>query len=67
MPVLIILNGKGRTASWCVGFRFLVNIVQSDVKAVPLLCEAAVVELLALLLTLDHYQSLKAACEIVKL
>lgn len=49
---------KGQTASWCVGF--LMNIAQSD-EAVPSLREAGVVELLAPLLTLDHYQSLKAA------
>lgn len=49
---------KGQTASWCVGF--LMNIAQSD-DAVPSLREAGVVELLAPLLTLDHYQSLKAA------
>jgi hypothetical protein len=49
---------KGQTASWCV--RFLMNIAQSD-EAVPSLREAGVVELLAPLLTLDHYQSLKAA------
>lgn len=49
---------KGQTASWCVGF--LMNIAQSD-DAVPFLREAGVVELLAPLLTLDHYQSLKAA------
>lgn len=49
---------KGQTASWCVGF--LMNIAQSD-RAVPSLREAGVVELLAPLLTLDHYQSLKAA------
>jgi len=49
---------KGQTASWCVGF--LMNMAQSD-DAVPFLREAGVVELLAPLLTLDHYQSLKAA------
>jgi hypothetical protein len=49
---------KGQTASWCVGF--LMNIAQSD-EAVPSLRDAGVVELLAPLLTLDHYQSLKAA------
>lgn len=49
---------KGQTASWCVGF--LMNIAQSD-EAVPTLREAGVVELLTPLLTLDHYQSLKAA------
>jgi hypothetical protein len=49
---------KGQTASWCVGF--LMNIAQSD-EAVPTLRESGVVELLAPLLTLDHYQSLKAA------
>ena len=49
---------KGQTASWCVGF--LMNISQSD-EAVPTLRQAGVVELLAPLLTLDHYQSLKAA------
>mmetsp|Transcript_5467 Transcript_5467/g.8336 ORF Transcript_5467/g.8336 Transcript_5467/m.8336 type:complete len:1123 (+) Transcript_5467:93-3461(+) len=49
---------KGQTASWCVGF--LMNIAQSD-EAAPHLREAGVVELLAPLLTLDHYQSLKAA------
>lgn len=49
---------KGQTASWCVGF--LMNIAQSD-NAVLALREAGVVELLAPLLTLDHYQSLKAA------
>ena len=52
---------KGQTASWCVGF--LMNIAQSD-EAVPGLREAGVVELLAPLLTLDHYQSLKAAMAI---
>mmetsp|Transcript_22810 Transcript_22810/g.49412 ORF Transcript_22810/g.49412 Transcript_22810/m.49412 type:complete len:1251 (-) Transcript_22810:187-3939(-) len=52
---------KGQTASWCVGF--LMNIAQSD-EAVPSLREAGVVELLAPLLTLDHYQSLKAAMAI---
>ena len=36
------------------------NIAQSD-EAVPTLREAGVVELLTPLLTLDHYQSLKAA------
>ena len=49
---------KGQTASWCVGF--LMNIAQSD-DAVLTLREAGVVELLTPLLTLDHYQSLKAA------
>ena len=49
---------QGQTASWCVGF--LMNIAQSD-DAVPSLRNAGVVELLAPLLTLDHYQSLKAA------
>ena len=49
---------KGQTASWCVGF--LMNMAQSD-DAVPSLRESGVVELLAPLLTLDHYQSLKAA------
>lgn len=49
---------KGQTASWCVGF--LMNMAQSD-EAAPFLREAGVVELLAPLLTLDHYQSLKAA------
>ncbi len=49
---------KGQTASWCVGF--LMNMAQSD-DAAPFLREAGVVELLAPLLTLDHYQSLKAA------
>mmetsp|Transcript_5672 Transcript_5672/g.11793 ORF Transcript_5672/g.11793 Transcript_5672/m.11793 type:complete len:1367 (+) Transcript_5672:298-4398(+) len=49
---------KGQTASWCVGF--LMNIAQSD-DAVPALRQSGVVELLAPLLTLDHYQSLKAA------
>lgn len=49
---------KGQTASWCVGF--LMNMAQSD-EAAPYLQEAGVVELLAPLLTLDHYQSLKAA------
>ena len=49
---------KGQTASWCVGF--LMNISQCD-EAVPTLRQAGVVELLAPLLTLDHYQSLKAA------
>jgi len=52
---------KGQTASWCVGF--LMNIAQSD-EAVPSLRESGVVELLAPLLTLDHYQSLKAAMAI---
>ena len=49
---------KGQTASWCVGF--LMNMAQSD-DAAPFLREAGVVELLAPLLSLDHYQSLKAA------
>lgn len=49
---------KGQTASWCVGF--LMNMAQSD-DAVRPLREAGVVELLTPLLTLDHYQSLKAA------
>ena len=49
---------KGQTASWCVGF--LMNMAQND-SAVPLLNEAGVVEVLAPLLILDHYQSLKAA------
>ena len=49
---------KGQTASWCVGF--LMNMAQSD-DAVPFLRDAGVVELLAPLLTLEHYQSLKAA------
>lgn len=49
---------KGQTASWCVGF--FMNIAQSD-EAVSALREAGVVELLAPLLSLDHYQSLKAA------
>lgn len=49
---------KGQTASWCVGF--LMNLSQSD-EAVPHLREAGVVELLTPLLTLNHYQSLKAA------
>ena len=49
---------KGQTASWCVGF--LMNMAQSD-DAAPHLREAGVVELLAPLLTLEHYQSLKAA------
>jgi hypothetical protein len=49
---------KGQTASWCVGF--LMNMAQSD-DAAPFLREAGVVELLAPLLTLEHYQSLKAA------
>ena len=49
---------KGQTASWCVGF--LMNMSQSD-EAAPYLREAGVVELLAPLLTLDHYQSLNAA------
>jgi hypothetical protein len=49
---------QGQTASWCVGF--LMNIAQCD-EAVPSLRSAGVVELLAPLLTLDHYQSLKAA------
>jgi len=48
----------GQTPSWCVGF--LMNLSQSY-DAVPYLREAGVVELLAPLLTLDHYQSLKAA------
>jgi len=52
---------QGQTASWCVGF--LMNMAQSD-DAAPLLREAGVVELLAPLLTLDHYQSLKAAMAI---
>jgi hypothetical protein len=52
---------KGQTASWCVGF--LMNIAQSD-EAVPSLRESGVVELLTPLLTLDHYQSLKAAMAI---
>jgi hypothetical protein len=49
---------QGQTASWCVGF--LMNIAQSD-DAVESLRNAGVVEVLAPLLTLDHYQSLKAA------
>mmetsp|Transcript_53967 Transcript_53967/g.64931 ORF Transcript_53967/g.64931 Transcript_53967/m.64931 type:complete len:1036 (+) Transcript_53967:461-3568(+) len=49
---------KGQTASWCVGF--LMNMAQAD-DAVPHLRDAGVVQLLAPLLTLDHYQSLKAA------
>ena len=49
---------KGQTASWCVGF--LMNMSQSD-EAAPYLRQFGVVELLAPLLTLDHYQSLKAA------
>lgn len=49
---------KGQTASWCVGF--LMNMSQAD-AAVPALRQAGVVELLAPLLTLDHYQALKAA------
>jgi len=49
---------KGQTASWCVGF--LMNLSQSD-EAVPYLRDAGVVELLTPLLTLNHYQSLKAA------
>ena len=52
---------KGQTASWCVGF--FMNIAQSD-EAVSALREAGVVELLAPLLSLDHYQSLKAAMAI---
>lgn len=52
---------QGQTASWCVGF--LMNMAQSD-DAAPTLREAGVVELLAPLLTLDHYQSLKAAMAI---
>jgi hypothetical protein len=52
---------KGQTASWCVGF--LMNMAQSD-DAAPYLREAGVVELLAPLLTIDHYQSLKAAMAI---
>jgi len=65
-PLMVILHDagpdptqwKGQTASWCVGF--LMNMAQSD-EAVPALRESGVVELLAPLLTLDHYQSLKAA------
>jgi len=65
-PLMNILNEagpdptqwKGQTASWCVGF--LMNLSQSD-DAVPLLRDAGVVELLQPLLTLNHYQSLKAA------
>lgn len=49
---------KGQTASWCVGF--LMNMAQSD-DAAPFLRDEGVVQLLAPLLTLDHYQSLKAA------
>jgi hypothetical protein len=52
---------KGQTASWCVGF--FMNIAQSD-EAVSTLREAGVVEILAPLLSLDHYQSLKAAMAI---
>ena len=48
----------GQTPSWCVGF--LMNLSQSH-DAVPYLREAGVIELLAPLLTLEHYQSLKAA------
>lgn len=48
----------GQTPSWCVGF--LMNLSQSQ-EAVPYLREAGVIELLAPLLTLEHYQSLKAA------
>lgn len=49
---------KGQTAFWCVGS--LMNMAQSD-DAAPFLRDEGVVELLAPLLTLDHYQSLKAA------
>ena len=49
---------KGQTASWCVGF--LMNMAQCD-DVVPALLSEGIVDLLAPLLALDHYQSLKAA------
>ncbi|KAL9179471.1 hypothetical protein ACHAXT_008761 [Thalassiosira profunda] len=49
---------RGQTASWCVGF--LMNMAQCD-DVVPALLREGIVDLLAPLLSLDHYQSLKAA------
>ena len=49
---------RGQTASWCVGF--LMNMAQCD-DIVPALLQEGIVDLLAPLLSLDHYQSLKAA------
>ena len=49
---------RGQTASWCVGF--LMNMAQCD-EVVPALLQEGIVDLLAPLLALDHYQSLKAA------
>lgn len=49
---------RGQTASWCVGF--LMNMAQCD-DVVPALLQEGIVDLLAPLLALDHYQSLKAA------
>ena len=49
---------KGQTASWCVGF--LMNMAQCD-EVVPALLAEGIVDLLAPLIALDHYQSLKAA------
>lgn len=49
---------RGQTASWCVGF--LMNMAQCD-DVVPALLQEGIVDLLAPLLSLDHYQSLKAA------
>ena len=64
--VLIQLNGKWiGSLLVCVGF--LVNMAQSDEEAVWCQREAGVVELLAPLLTLEHYESIKAACIIVSI
>ncbi len=49
---------RGQTASWCVGF--LMNMAQCD-EVVPALLAEGIVDLLAPLIALDHYQSLKAA------
>ena len=49
---------RGQTASWCVGF--LMNMAQCD-DVVSALLQEGIVDLLAPLLSLDHYQSLKAA------
>ncbi len=49
---------RGQTASWCVGF--LMNMAQCD-DVVAALLQEGIVDLLAPLLSLDHYQSLKAA------
>jgi hypothetical protein len=65
-PLMIILQEagsdptqwRGQTASWCVGF--LMNMAQCD-DVVPALLQEGIVDLLAPLLSLDHYQSLKAA------